>query len=67
VSLFMRLAFESQDFKIFSKNEVQLRASCEPRVLIIECGSHVLSPAFELQHLVYFHCLQDTDFVFFSL
>ena len=59
--------FESQDLEIFSKCEVQKRAACEPRILIIECGSHVLSPAFEVQHLVYFYCLQDTDFVFFSL
>jgi len=63
----MRLAFESQDLEKFSKCEVQRRASCEPPILIIERESHVLSPTFEFQHLAYFHCLQDTDFVFFSL
>jgi len=62
---FMRLAFESQDLNFFSKSEVHTRVPCEPRVLIIEHGSHVLSPVFKLQHLVYFHYFQDTDFVFF--
>ena len=46
--LFIRLALESQDLEKISKCEVQARALCEPRALVIECGSHVLSPAFEL-------------------
>ena len=47
--LFMRLAFESLDLEKFSNYELQTRTSYEPRILVIERGSHVLSPAFELQ------------------
>jgi len=41
-----------------------MRAPCGPCVSVTERGSHVLSLAFEPQHLVGFHCSQSTDFVF---
>ena len=45
----MRLAFESVDLEFFSKYGVWTRASCEPHILAVGCGSHVLHLAFGLQ------------------
>ena len=34
-----------------SKYGVQMGATCEPHILVVKCGSHVLSLTFEFQHL----------------
>jgi len=49
MNLVYEIAFESLDLKIFSKCGVWMKAPCELRILVTECGSHVLSPEFELQ------------------
>ena len=59
---FFRLAFESVDLKFFSKYEIWTRASCEPHVLAIKCGAHVLNLTFGFQKcsllfLEYWRCV----------